>query len=66
MSLTHLIPSTDHNPTGLLAVTVAIVGLMMILFVALYGWMPYGTWRVALEITDDLITTHKQERQDNV
>ena len=66
MSLTHLIPSTDHNPTGLLAVTVAIVGLMMILFVALYGWMPYGTWRVALEITDDLITTHKQERQDDV
>ena len=66
MSLTHLIPSTGHNPTGLLAVTVAIVGLMMILFVALYGWMPYGTWRVALEITDDILTTRKQERQDDV
>jgi len=64
--LLNLIPSTDHNPTGLLAVTVAIVGLMMVLFVALNGWMPYGTWRVALEITDDLITTHKQERQDDV
>ena len=63
--LLNLIPSTDHNPTGLLAVTVAIVGLMMILFVALYGWMPYGTWRVALEITDDLITTHKQEREES-
>jgi len=65
MSLTHLIPSTDHNPTGLLAITIAIVGLMMILFVALYGWMPYGTWRVALEITDDMLTVRREEK-DNV
>ena len=65
MSLTHLIPHTDHAPTTLLAISAAFVTTAAILFVALHGWMPYGTWRVALEITDDIINTHR-ERQDHV
>ena len=65
MSLTHLIPHTDHQPTTLLVVAAAAVATAAILFTALYGWMPYGTWRVALEITDDIITT-RRERHDDV
>ena len=66
MSLTHLIPHTDHQPTTLLVVAAAAVATAAILFTALYGWMPYGTWRVALEITDDILTTRKQERHEHV
>ena len=64
--LTHLVPHTDHLSTGLLAVSAAVITTAAILFVALHGWMPYGTWRVALEITDDILTTRKQERHEHV
>ena len=66
MSLTHLVPHTDHLSTGLLAVSAAVITTAAILVVALHGWMPYGTWRVALEITDDILTTRKQERHEHV
>ena len=64
MSFTHLVPYTDHQPTGLLSIMIAFVALMMILFVALHGYMPYGTWRVALEITDDMLATRREEKSE--